>query len=178
MIAERDGEVLGAALSLPDVNQCLVHMNGRLLPFGWAELPFTTSERCDRIRVLALGVKPQYQDLGIAAAFYVRHLEQRRGRPRGVWWGEMGWILETNEAMNRAMEGMGGKMRCKRYRIFPSRPARRLSPLAAWPAAIARGGGDQAAACTTTLGRGCPWTPRPNGDVEHSSLARRQGRCG
>ena len=36
-IAERDGEVLGAALSLPDVNQCLAHMNGRLLPFGWAK---------------------------------------------------------------------------------------------------------------------------------------------
>ena len=29
----------------------------------------------------------------------------------------MGWILETNEAMNRAMEGMGGEI-VKRYRIF------------------------------------------------------------
>ena len=36
-IAERDGEVLGAALTLPDVNRCLQHMNGRLLPFGWAK---------------------------------------------------------------------------------------------------------------------------------------------
>ena len=35
-IAERDGEVLGAALTLPDINRCLEHMNGRLLPFGWA----------------------------------------------------------------------------------------------------------------------------------------------
>ena len=29
----------------------------------------------------------------------------------------MGWILETNQAMNRAMEGMGGKI-VRRYRIF------------------------------------------------------------
>ena len=35
MIAERDGEVLGAALTLPDVNQVLEKMNGSLLPFGW-----------------------------------------------------------------------------------------------------------------------------------------------
>ena len=35
-IAERDGEVLGAALTLPDCNQVISKMNGRLLPFGWA----------------------------------------------------------------------------------------------------------------------------------------------
>jgi hypothetical protein len=38
-------------------------------------------------------------------------------------WGEMGWILETNEPMNRAMEGMGGKV-VRRYRIYE----RRLDP--------------------------------------------------
>jgi hypothetical protein len=31
--------------------------------------------------------------------------------------GEMGWILETNEPMNRAMEGMGGKV-VKKYRLY------------------------------------------------------------
>jgi hypothetical protein len=61
-------------------------------------------------------VKPQYQDLGIAAAFYMEHIENAR-EPGGIWWGEMGWILETNVPMNRAMEGMGGKI-VKRYRIF------------------------------------------------------------
>ncbi len=29
----------------------------------------------------------------------------------------MGWILETNEAMNRGMEGMGGRV-VKRYRVY------------------------------------------------------------
>ena len=66
--------------------------------------------------MFALGVKPEYQDLGIAAAFYVEHLDHADPERR-IWWGEMGWILETNEAMNRAMEGMGGKI-VKRYRIF------------------------------------------------------------
>ena len=66
--------------------------------------------------MFALGVKPEYQHLGIAAAFYIEHIENGRS-PSGIWWGEMGWILETNEPMNRAMEGMGGKI-VKRYRIF------------------------------------------------------------
>jgi hypothetical protein len=113
-IAERDGEVLGAALSLPDINQVLAKLDGRLLPFGW--LRFLLAKRkIDNIRVFALGVKHAYQHTGIAAAFYIRHLEQ--ADPDRVYGGETGWILETNEPMNRAMEGMGGKV-IKKYRIY------------------------------------------------------------
>ena len=114
MIAERDGEVVGAALSLPDINQVLAKMNGRLLPFGWLRF-LTGRAKIDRIRVFALGVKPRYQHLGVAAALYVRHIEvAARVRQK---WGEMGWILEVNEPMNRAMEGMGGTV-TKRYRLY------------------------------------------------------------
>jgi GNAT superfamily N-acetyltransferase len=113
-IAERDGEVLGAALTLPDINQVLAKMGGRLLPFGW--LTFLRQKpKIDRVRVFALGVKPEHQHLGIAAAFYIKHLEE--ASPEGVPAGETGWILETNEPMNRAMEGMGGKV-VKRYRLY------------------------------------------------------------
>ncbi len=114
-IAERDGEVLGASLTLPDINVALAHMNGRLLPFGWAKFLWW-KRKIDGCRVFALGVKPEYQHLGIAAAFYIEHIENAK-EPGGIWWGEMGWMLETNEPMNRAMEGMGGKI-VKRYRIF------------------------------------------------------------
>jgi hypothetical protein len=114
MIAERDGEVVGAALSLPDINQVLARMNGRVLPLGWWHF-LTGRRRIDRIRVLALGVKPAYQHLGVAAALYVRHLEVAAGVRQK--WGEMGWILEVNEPMNRAMEGMGGEV-TKRYRLY------------------------------------------------------------
>lgn len=113
-IAERDGEVLGAALTLPDVNQVLKRMNGRLLPLGW--LRFLSGRRkIDYVRVFALGVKPEYQHTGIAARFYVRHIET--AAELGIPGGETGWILEVNEPMNRAMEGMGGEV-VKRYRLF------------------------------------------------------------
>ena len=114
MIAEKEGEVVGAALTLPDVNQALKRMNGRLLPFGWVH--FLRRKRyIDQLRVFALGVLPQHQHLGVAAALYERHLysAEHHGPPGG----HMGWILETNKPMNRAMEGMGGKV-VQRYRIY------------------------------------------------------------
>ena len=88
MIAERDGEVVGAALTLPDVDQVLARMNGRLLPFGWWH--FLRRKRyIDRLRVFALGVKHDYQHLGVAAALYERHIEMAAGpgaagRPHGL----------------------------------------------------------------------------------------------
>jgi hypothetical protein len=114
MIAERHGEVVGAALTLPDINQVLAKMKGRLLPLGWWHF-LTGRRRIDAVRVFALGVRPRYQHLGVAAALYVRHRETAERMPQKG--GETGWILETNEAMNRAMEGMGGEV-VKRYRIY------------------------------------------------------------
>jgi GNAT superfamily N-acetyltransferase len=114
MIAEKDGEVVGAALTLPDVEQAFAKMNGRLLPVGWWH--FLRRKRyIDRLRVFALGVKHEYQHLGVAAALYEKHVQNAATvGPRG---GHMGWILEVNEPMNRAMEGMGGRV-VQRYRLY------------------------------------------------------------
>ena len=65
--------------------------------------------------MFALGVKPDYQHFGVAAALYVAHREAAARMPQKG--GHMGWILESNEPMNRAMEGMGGKV-VQRYRLY------------------------------------------------------------
>jgi GNAT superfamily N-acetyltransferase len=114
MIAEKDGETVGAALTIPDYNQVLKHLNGRLLPLGWLKA-LLARRRIDRVRVFALGVKPEYQHTGVAAGFYVEHYNMAQATPQK--WGEMGWILETNTPMNRGMEAMGGKI-VKRYRLY------------------------------------------------------------
>jgi len=114
-MAEKDGEAVGAALTLPDVNQVMAKLNGRLLPFGWARF-LLGKRRIDQCRVFALGVKSEYRHSGVAAGLYLKHLEEA-AVPGGIVGGEMGWILETNEPMNRAMEGMGGKV-VKKYRIY------------------------------------------------------------
>jgi GNAT superfamily N-acetyltransferase len=116
-IAERkeDGEVVGAALTLPDFNQVLAKVkDGRLLPFGWLAA-LRNRKKVDQVRVFALGVKPEYQHTGVAARMYQMHFEAAERTPQHG--GEMGWILETNKAMNRAMEGMGGKV-VRKYRVY------------------------------------------------------------
>ena len=117
MLAEKDGETIGIAITVPDINQVLKKMNGRLLPFGWVHF-LRRAKIMDRVRVGFLGVKPEYQHTGTAARFYVEHFDMAKATPQK--WGEMGWILETNRAMNRGMEAMGGRI-VKRYRIYESR---------------------------------------------------------
>jgi GNAT superfamily N-acetyltransferase len=113
-VAEKDGETVGAALTIPDYNQVFKHMNGRLLPFGWLHF-LLRRKKIDRVRVFALGVKREWQHTGVAARFYQMHFDAAEVTPQKH--GEMGWILETNKSMNRAMEGMGGRV-VRRYRLF------------------------------------------------------------
>ncbi len=108
------GEVVAMAMTFPDVNEVLAKMKGRLLPLGWWHF-LNKSRIMKRVRVGFLGVKPEHQHTGVAAKLYIEHFETAARRPQSG--GEMGWILETNEAMNRGMEAMGGRV-VKRYRIY------------------------------------------------------------
>jgi GNAT superfamily N-acetyltransferase len=115
MVAETaEGDTAAIAITVPDVNQVLKKMNGRLLPLGWWHY-LRKSRHIDRVRVGFLGVKPEYQHTGVAAALYVEHFDTASRTPQK--WGEMGWILESNRNMNKAMEAMGGRI-VRRYRVY------------------------------------------------------------
>jgi hypothetical protein len=115
MVAEVDGEPVAIAMTFPDLNQVLRRMGGRLLPLGWWHY-LRRRAIVDRVRVGFLGVKPKFQHTGAAAALYVEHFDTSAEHPR-IKSGEMGWILETNRAMNRGMEAMNGRI-VKRYRVY------------------------------------------------------------
>jgi GNAT superfamily N-acetyltransferase len=115
MVAETEaGETAAIAITIPDVNQVLKKMKGRLLPLGWWHF-LRKGRTIDRVRVGFLGVKPEYQHTGVAAALYVEHFDTAGRTPQK--WGEMGWILESNRNMNKAMEAMGGRI-VRRYRVY------------------------------------------------------------
>ncbi len=115
MVAETaEGETAAVAITVPDINQVLKRMKGRLLPLGWWYF-LRRAKYMDRVRVGFLGVKPEYQHTGVAAAMYIEHFDMASTTPQT--WGEMGWILETNHNMNRAMEAMGGRI-VRRFRVY------------------------------------------------------------
>lgn len=124
MIAEKDGETAAAGISIPDINQVLARMGGRILPTGWWH--FLRKRRIiNRVRIGFLGVKPEFQHTGIAAKLYIEHFETSK-RLGGIT-GEAGWILETNLGLNRAMEALHGRV-IKRFRMYERRFSNDTAP--------------------------------------------------
>jgi len=117
MVAEIDGQTVGVAMAIPDINQVLKRMRGRILPTGWWH--FLNRRRIiDRVRVGFLGVMPEYRHTGAAAALYMELFDTGERMPQQ--WGEASWILETNRSMNRGLEAMGGEI-VKRHRVYERR---------------------------------------------------------
>ena len=114
LIAETKEEPVGFALALPDYNQALRHMNGRLLPFGLFKLLWY-KRKMNGARILTLGLKPGFRRIGIDAMLYLRLWEEapKNGYPLV----ECSWILEDNWPMRRGLERMGAEL-YKTYRIY------------------------------------------------------------
>jgi GNAT superfamily N-acetyltransferase len=116
-IAEADGKPAGFSLALPDFNQVLRKLNGRLFPFGILKLLWHTKviNKIDGVRIITMGVIPEFQKRGIDTVFYVETYNV--GVKRGYTWAEMSWVLEDNVMMNRVLELLGARL-YKKYRIF------------------------------------------------------------
>jgi GNAT superfamily N-acetyltransferase len=108
------GETLGFALALPDFNQVLRRMNGKLFPFGLAKAMYY-KRKIDTLRVLILGLLEPHRGKGIDTLLYMAII--RNGLERGITRGEMSWILEDNHKMNAAIERMGARL-YRRYRLY------------------------------------------------------------
>ena len=114
LIAEVKGEPAGFSMALPDINQVLMELNGRLFPFGWARFLWKKS-RISAYRVPILGVKKKYRRLGIDALFYYETYKLLMGK--NIKWCEMSWLLEDNKSILDPMRRIGGVV-YKRHRIY------------------------------------------------------------
>lgn len=113
-IAEIAGEPVGFIVALPDVNRAVHACNGRLLPFGWWK--FLRTLRATRsIRVLTLGVVPEYRRAGVDVMMMHRVMED--GIAAGFDACEASWILEDNRDMLGPLATMGLRV-YRRYRIY------------------------------------------------------------
>ena len=102
LIAEKDGEPLAFSLALPDFNQALKKVNGRLFPLGLPKLIYY-GRHIQQVRVLALGIAKKVQNWnGLGAALYYQTF--RRGVAAGYRSCEFSWTLESNDLINRSMQ--------------------------------------------------------------------------
>jgi GNAT superfamily N-acetyltransferase len=114
--AEKDGRVVGFAIALPDLNVALRgNRSGAFLPGLVRVLFMLKLGRIHRLRVLLLGVVPEFRGKGLDATLY--HWIWKHGIARGITWGEAGWILEDNAPMKAGMEKIGFS-HYKTYRLY------------------------------------------------------------
>jgi GNAT superfamily N-acetyltransferase len=114
MFAEVAGKPAGFTLSLPDFNQVLKKVNGRLLPFGFLKI-LTGKKKIDFLRVIIMGVKPEYQKKAIDSVFYLETI--KNGNKNGYTGAEISWVLEDNMPMRMTAEKLGAHI-YKTYRIY------------------------------------------------------------
>jgi GNAT superfamily N-acetyltransferase len=113
-VAYLAGQPVGCFLALPDFCQVAMHLNGRLMPFGWINY-LRYQRKIDGLRVVIMGVLEEHRLKGIEALFYEE--AARVAVRKRFKWAEMSWILEDNYKVIRGIEGMGG-VRYRTYRFY------------------------------------------------------------
>lgn len=114
IFAEIDGEPIGMAVALPNINQVFGRFNGRLFPTGIFHL-LRRKQIINQARLVMLGVLPKYRNRGLEMLLIYEIV--KRAAANGIVEGECGWTLEDNHSINSAIEAAGG-VRNKTYRLF------------------------------------------------------------
>lgn len=118
--AELDGETAGFIVFLPNVNEAIRDLNGRLMPFGWAKLLWRLKvSRVKSGRIPLMGVRRKFQGgrRGQLLPFLLIDAARREARRLGYETVEMSWILDDNWPMRRILEAVNSHI-YKTYRIY------------------------------------------------------------
>jgi len=120
IIAEIDGKPAGMCIALPNLNEAIADLDGKLLPLGWAKLLYRLKVSGTKTARLALlGIKKEYRGVKRYGALSLALIAQmaKNGREAGYEWGELSWTLEDNVAVNLQIKVFRGE-KYKRYRIY------------------------------------------------------------
>jgi hypothetical protein len=120
VICSIDGEPAAVALAIPNLNELVRDLGGKLLPFGAAKLVWRLKVKGPTsARLILLGIRKKYRNVRkyapLSAFLYA---EMNDGARRlGIREGELGWTLEDNGRVNAGIAMMGAKP-YKTYRVF------------------------------------------------------------
>ncbi len=118
--ADIDGESAGFGVCLPNVNEAIRDLGGKLLPFGWATLLWRLKvSGVKTARVPLMGVKRKFaRDFrGQLLPFLLIDRMRSAALKAGIEVVEMSWILEDNKPMRAIIEAAGSD-RYKTYRVY------------------------------------------------------------
>ncbi|MCF6221524.1 MAG: hypothetical protein L3J65_10470 [Robiginitomaculum sp.] len=119
-VCEYKGEPAAFILMVPNVNEAIKDLDGKLLPFGWAKLLYRLKVKgVKSARIPLMGVRREFQRkrTGLSMAAFLSEKVFEMGRKHGYTHVEMGWILESNKSMIRIIEQALG-VPYKTYRMY------------------------------------------------------------
>ncbi len=119
-IVSIDGEPAAVAFALPNLNELIKDIHGKLFPFGVVKMLWRLRVRGPKSgRLVILGIRKKYRHVrrygGLSAFLYVEM--NRAAHLLGMKEGELGWTLEDNAAINAGIRLMGGRIG-KKYRVY------------------------------------------------------------
>jgi hypothetical protein len=119
-LAEIDGEPAAFAIAMPNINELIKDMKGKLGPIELAKLLWRLKvEGPKTARLALLGIRKKFRGqrkyAGLSTYLYAKL--NHSGERLGIEWGELSWTLEDNGPVNVGIKFMGGKI-YKKYRIF------------------------------------------------------------
>lgn len=119
-ITSIDGEPAAVAFGLPNLNELIRDINGKLFPFGVLKLLWRLRVQGPKSgRLVILGIRKKWRHVrryaGLSAYLYVEM--NRAAHLLGMTDAELGWTLEDNAAINAGIRLMGGRI-YKKYRVY------------------------------------------------------------
>lgn len=118
LFASVNGDPAAFSLGLPNVNEAIRDLKGKLFPFGWAKLLWRLRRGLKSVRLPLMGIRKPYRGTKVGVLSALMNVEmQLRGQKRGYKTAELSWTLEDNEKINKGIDLMGGR-RYKTYRIY------------------------------------------------------------
>ena len=118
--AEIDGEPAGFMVLLPNLNEAIADLKGKLFPFGWAKLLWRLKVKGPKTgRVPLMGVRKKFAGTlrGQLLPFQLIDAVAQSARKLGYERYELSWVLEDNTAMRRICDAGGAKV-YKTYRVY------------------------------------------------------------
>lgn len=118
-IAEVDDKPVAFGVCLPNLNEAIADLGGKLFPFGIVKMLWRLKVAgVKTARVPLMGVR---RDVGgwlqAILPFLVVDRMRLEARKLGYEWIELSWILEDNRPMRRMIEAIGSE-RYKTYRLY------------------------------------------------------------
>jgi len=119
-IVEKDGEAVGFLVCLPNLNEAIRDLGGKLLPFGWAKLLWrlkVSGVKTARVPLMGIRRAASKGMIGSLLPFLLIDSVRKEAATMGFTHIELSWILEDNMPMRHINESIDS-VAYKTYRIY------------------------------------------------------------